>query len=76
MWLICGQHIVQPLLGFVPPLQATLLLPLQADRSWGAHPSQPYLTDVLDTDLRRGATLLAPPKQGSEWCFWWELQLI
>ena len=43
---------------------------------WGAHPSQPFLTDVLDTDLRRGATLLAPPKQGSEWCFWWEQQLI
>ena len=28
-----------------------------------------FSTDVLDMNLRRGATELAPPKQGSEWWF-------
>ena len=60
-----GPHTVLLLPDFGPQLQATLLSLPQADQLLVVHPSQPFcfiVVDVLDTNLRRGATELATPK--------------
>ena len=76
IWLILSTY-CSASYGFCAPASGHSSSSSSSSRSiTGGTSLKPFLTDVLDTDLRRGATELAPPKQGSEWWFWQEQQLI